>query len=60
MIRSSRPFLATIFFGSKFGMVEAAQCIEPDTPQPLSDDDLRTVVITKEKNPGILTPRCSV
>ena len=54
MIGFSRPFFACIFFAAQLGTVEAAQCIKPDTPQPLSDADLRTVAITKEKNPGIL------
>ena len=55
MIGCSRPFLATIFLVVQLGIVKAeAQCINPDTPQPLSDADLRTVVITKERNPGIL------
>ena len=54
MIGFSRPFFACIFFAAQLGTVEAAQCIKPDTPHPLSDADLRTVAITKEKNPGIL------
>ena len=53
MIGCSRPFLATIFLAVQLGIVKAeAQCINPDTPQPLSDADLRTVVITKEKIPA--------
>ena len=54
MIGFSRLFLACVFFAAQLGRLEAAQCIEPDTPPSLSDDDLKTVVITKEKNPDIL------
>ncbi len=47
-------FLHVFFWQHSSARLEAAQCIKPDTPQPLSDADLRTVTITKEKNPGIL------
>jgi hypothetical protein len=54
MVGFRHLFLASAVLIAQLGTVEAAQCIKPDAPRPLSDADLRTVAITKEKNPGIL------